>query len=107
MVDKYVGPQNDPMSWLTLDLTTLGTDTIYITMSHIDSIPVGTKTPDPTPLTLPTDLPVDPDPYPSLSDLLKKYNSSNDINSWKSKKKKRDNEKNHQKDKKDDSSDPA
>ena len=73
MVDQYFGRQNDPMSRPTLDSTPLGTNTINLTTSPIASIPVGTKTPEPTPLTQPTEYPKqnkkvyvsgDPDLYP-------------------------------------------
>ena len=77
------------------------------TTSPIDSIPVGTKTPDPTPLTQPMEfpekdgkvhLPGDPDPDPSLSDSLsKKSNSLNDSNSSKLKRKNHDKKKKRQK----------
>ena len=50
------GRQNNSMSRPHLDLTPLGTNTTNGTTSPIDSIPVGTKTPDPTPLTQPTEL---------------------------------------------------
>ena len=61
------------MSQPILDSTTIGTNTTNGKMSPIDSIPVGTKTPEPTPLKLPTELtehngkahiPDDPDPDP-------------------------------------------
>ena len=97
MVDQDFGCQNDSMSRPTLDLTPLGMNTTNITTSPIDLIPVGPKTPDPTPLTQPTKLieqngkahvPGDPDPYPSFSDSSsKKFNSSNDSNFSKSNKK--------------------
>ena len=45
------------MSRLPLDSTPLGTNTTNGTTSHINSIPVGTKTPEPTPLTQPTEFP--------------------------------------------------
>ena len=48
MVDQDFGRQNDPMSRLTLDSTPLGKNTNNGTTSPIDSIPLGTKTPEPT-----------------------------------------------------------
>ena len=115
MVDQDFGRQNDPMSRPTFDSTPLGTNTTNGTTSPIDSIPVGTKTPEPTQLILPIEFPEqngkahvsgDPDPDPSLPDSSsKKYNSSNDSNSSKSKKNKRDKKKKCRKDKKVDSSD--
>ena len=117
MVDQYFGRQNDPMSQPTLDSTLLDTNTTNGKTSPIDSILVGTKTPEPTPLTRPTELseqngkapvPGDLDPDPSSSESSSnKYNPSNDSNSRKSKKKERDKKKKHQKDKKYDSSDPS
>ena len=77
MEDQDFGRQNDPMSRPTLDSTPLGTKTTNGTTSPIDSIQVGTKTPDPTPLTRPTEFPYqniklhvpqDPDLDPSSSD---------------------------------------
>ena len=76
MVDQDFGRQNDPMSLLNLVLTPIGTNTTNGKTSPIDSIPVRTKTPDPTPQTRPTEfleqngklyVPGDPDPDPSLS----------------------------------------
>ena len=96
MVDQYFGRQNDPMSKPTLYSTPLGTNTTNRTTSPIDSIPVGTKTPEPTPLTRTTEFPEqngkahvsgDSAPDPSLLDSPKKYNLSNDTNSSKSSKK--------------------
>ena len=117
MVDQYFGRPNDPMSRPTLDSTPLGTNTTNGKTSPIDLITVGTKMPEPMPLTRTTELTKqygkahvtgDPDPYPSSSDSSsKKYNSSNDKNSSKSKKKKRDKKKKRRKYKKDDSSDPS
>ena len=49
------GRQNNSMSQPPLDLNTIGTNTINIKMSHIDSIPVRTKILDPTPLIIPTE----------------------------------------------------
>ena len=83
-----------------LDSTPLGKNTNNRKTSPIESIPVGTKMPEPTPLIPPMDLPTlttdltkqngkaqipgDPDPDPSLSDSsFKKSNPSNDINSSK------------------------
>ena len=93
-----------------MESTPLGTNTTNVSTSPIDSIPAGTKTPEPTPLTRPTELPEqngkvhvlgDPDPDPSLSDSsMRKYNLSNDSNSSKSKKNERDKKKKGQKDKK-------
>ena len=95
------------MSRPPLESTALGTKTTNGTTSPIDSIPVGTKTPEPTPLIPPIDLTEqngkahvtgEPDPDPSLSDSsLKKYNLSNDRNSSKSIKKKSNNKKKRQK----------
>ena len=48
------GRQNNSMSRPHLDLTPLGTNSTNETTSPIDSIPVGAKTPEPAPLTLPT-----------------------------------------------------
>ena len=72
------------MSRPPLDSNPLGTNTTNKKTSPIDSIPVGTKIPDPTPVTPPTDsqtlptyfpdqngkvnVPGDPDPDPSSSD---------------------------------------
>ena len=73
------------MSPPTLDLTPLGTNMNNGTTSPIESIPVGTKMPDPMPLTIPTELPEqngkahfpgEPDPDPSSS-----YSSSKTSNS--------------------------
>ena len=103
MVDQYFGRQNDSMSRPPLDPTPLDMKNTNGTTSPSDLIPVGTKFPEPTVLTLPTDSPTlptgfpeqngkahvlgDPDPYPSLSESLsKKSNLSNDINSSKSSK---------------------
>ena len=55
MVDQDFGRKNDPMSRPTLDSTNIGTNATNRTTSPIDSIPVRTKMPDPTPLTLPTE----------------------------------------------------
>ena len=73
-----------------LESTPLGMNTTIGTTSPIDFIPVRTKTPEPMPLTPPTDFPeqnikahvqVDPEPDPSLSDSsLNKSNSSKDRN---------------------------
>ena len=49
--------QHDPTSQPTLDSTTLGKNTRKRTTSPIDSIPVGTKTLEPAPLTQPTESP--------------------------------------------------
>ena len=65
------------MSRPPLDLTPIGTNTTNRTMSPIESIPVRTKTPDPTPLTRPTkfpdqngkeNVPGEPDTDPSSSE---------------------------------------
>ena len=65
------------MSRLTLDSSPIGTNTTNGKTPPIDSISVGTKIPEPTPLTRPTEfteqngkahVPDDPDPEPSLSD---------------------------------------
>ena len=65
------------MSQPTLDSTPLGKITTNRTMSHIESILVGTKTPEPTPLTQRKEfteqngklhVPGEPYPDPSLSD---------------------------------------
>ena len=110
------------MSRPPLELTPFGTKTTNRTTSPIDSIPVGTKTLEPTPRTRPTDLatlttdlpeqngkayvPREPDPDPSLSDSSSnKYYFSNDSNSIKSIKKKRDKKKTRWKHKKQDASD--
>ena len=93
------------MSRPHLDLTLFGTNNTNGTTSSIDSIPVGTKTPEPKKKTRPTDLPTqpkylleqqgkahvsgDPDPDSSWSDSSPdKYNYSNDSSSSKSIKKK-------------------
>ena len=109
MADQDFWRQNDPMSQPPLDLTPLSTNTTNRTTSPCDSIPPRTKPPKPTPLTLPmdspalpTDLPGDPDPDPSLSDSSKKSNLSNDTNSSKSKKNKRNKRKKRRKKRKDD-----
>ena len=54
--NKDFGCQNNVMSLPPLDSTTLGTNMTNRTTSPIDSIPVRTKTPEPTPLTRPTEL---------------------------------------------------
>ena len=100
------------MSQSPLYSTPLGTNTTNGKTSPIDSIPGGTKTPEPTPLTRPTELseqnvklhvPGEPDPDPSSSDSpLNKYNSSKGSNSSKSIKNKSDKKKNHRKHKKQD-----
>ena len=72
------GHQNNSMSRPPLDLTCLDSNMTNGTTSPINSIAVGTKTPEPTPLTPQTDVseenekahvPRDPDPDPSSSDL--------------------------------------
>ena len=117
MVDQDFGRQNDPMSRPNLDSTPLGTNKTNVTTSSIESIPVGTKTPEPMPLTRPTEFPEqngkwyvpgEPDTDPSSSDSsLKKSNSSDNSNSSKSKKKKHNKKKELQKDKKYDSPYPS
>ena len=77
-----------------MDSNPLGTDTINGTTSPVDSIPVGTKTPEPTPLARTTEspeqkgkalVPGDPDIDPALSESSsKKSNSPNDSSSSKS-----------------------
>ena len=54
ILDQYFGRQSNPISRPTLDLTPFGMNTTNRTTSPIDSILVRTKTPEPTPLTLPT-----------------------------------------------------
>ena len=100
MVDQYFGHQNYPMSQPPLDLTPLGTNITYGTTPPSDLIPVRKKYPNPTSPELPTDIPGDPYPSPSLSD---KYNTSNDINSNKYKKIKRNEKKKCYNNKTDDS----
>ena len=88
------GRQNDPMSRPTLDSTSLVTNTTNRKTSPINSIPVGTKTPEHTPLTRLTEfpdqnkkahIPGDLDTDPSSSDLSsKKSNLLNDSNYSKS-----------------------
>ena len=62
--NKDFGRQNISMSLPPLDLTSFDTNTTNGTMSTINSIPVGTKTPDPTPLKRPTDLSTRPTESP-------------------------------------------
>ena len=96
------------MSRTPLYSTPLGTNTTNRTTSPSDLIPVGTKSPDPTSPALPTDLPREPEPDPSLSDSSsKKYIFSNYSNSSKSKKNKRDKKKKRRKHNKQDASDPS
>ena len=54
--NQYFGRQNDSMSQPPLESTPLGTNTTNGTTSHIDLIPVGGETPEPTPLTQPKEL---------------------------------------------------
>ena len=70
-----------------LESTPIGKNTTNVTMSHLDLTPIGTKTPDPKPLTQPTDsskrkekahVPEDPDTYPSLSDSSSSESDSSD-----------------------------
>ena len=49
--------QNISMSRTPLDSNTIGTNTTNTKISHLDLTPVGTKTPDPNPLTQPTESP--------------------------------------------------
>ena len=76
MLDQNFGCQNYPMSQPLLDLNPLGTNTTNKKTSPIGSIKIGTRTPEPTPLTRPTELtekngkvhvPGEPDPDLSLS----------------------------------------
>ena len=78
-----------------MESTPLGTNMTNRKTSPIDLILVGTKIPDPTPLTQQTEFPEqnnvpgEPDPEPSLSDSSSnKSNSSKDINYSKTIKKK-------------------
>ena len=113
MVEQDFGRQNDSMSRPTVDSTHMsrpplnsnppGTNMTDRTTTQSDLVPVGTKSPKHTPLTLtmdsptiPTNLPEenvksnvlgDPYPDPSFSDSSKKSNLSNVTNSSKSKKK--------------------
>ena len=114
VVNQDFGRQNDHMSQPPLESTPIGTNTTNGSTSPSDSIPAGKKSPNPTPLTVPTEspslptyLPGDPYPDPSLPDSSKKCNLLNDTNLSKSKKKKRDKKKKHRKDKKFDLSDPS
>ena len=100
-----------------LDSTLLGTNTTKGTTSRVDSIPVGTKIPEPMPLALTlrtyfleqngrVDVAWDPYQEPSSSDSSsKKSNSSKDSSSIKSIKKKHNKKKGRQKHKKQDMSD--
>ena len=103
------------MSGPPLDSTAIGKNMTNGTMSTIDSIKVGTKSPAPIPLTRPTELPeqnenfhvpgeLNPDPSSSESS-TNKYNLSKDINYSISMKKKSDKKKNLRKHKKQDASD--
>ena len=67
VVDQGFGRQNYSMSQSTLDSNTLRTNTTNRTTLPSYSIPVGTKSPKTTSTELPTDLPGEPDPDPSLS----------------------------------------
>ena len=88
------------MSRPLFDSTHFGTNVTNRTTSPIDSISVGTKTPEPTPLKQPMELPEqngkyhvpgERDPDPSSSDSsLNKSNSSKDSNSSKFVKKESD-----------------
>ena len=87
------------MSRPLLDSTPIGTNTKNVTTSHLDSTAIGKKSPDPNPLTRPTDssefkgklhVPEDPESDPSLLDSsLSEYYSSNDNKYRKSKSKRR------------------
>ena len=100
-----------------MDSTTIGTNTKNVTMPQLESIPIGTKTPDPTPLKQPTEssklkgkahVPEYPESYPSLSDSSSiKYDLSVDSKYRKSKSKGRNKNKKHQKSMKQDSSDSS
>ena len=57
MADKDFRRQNSSMSQPLLDSTPLYTKTTNGTTSPIESIPVGTKMPEPTPMTRTTELP--------------------------------------------------
>ena len=85
------------MSRPTLDLTTLGINTTNKTTSPIDLIPVRTKTPDPTPLTRPTEFPEQNRKAHVPDDL----NSDPSLSDSSSKKKKRDKKKKRRKHKTD------
>ena len=115
---------NISMSRPHLDLTLFGTNNTNGTTSSIDSIPVGTKAPEPKKQTRPTDLPTqpkdlleqqgkahvsgDPDPDSSWSDSSPdKYNYSNDSSSSKSIKKKFNTKKNLWKHRKQDASESS
>ena len=100
---QYFEREDISMSQPTLDSTPIVKNTTNRTTSLMDSIKVGTKTPDPMPLTKPTEFPEkngrahvpnDPDPDPSLSDSSLKKNKC-------------DKKKNRRKHRKDDSSDPS
>ena len=84
MLDQDFVRQDYPMSQPHLDSNPLGMNTDNRKTAPSDSIPVGTKSPNPNSSSLPTDLPGDPDPEPPLPDSPKKYNESNDSNSSKS-----------------------
>ena len=109
---QYFGRQNISMSLPPLDSTPLGANTTNGTTSPIDLIPIGTKTPEPTELTRPTDfsgqdrkalVPGDLDPDSSSSDSSSnKSNSSKDSNSIKLIKKEINKKKKRQKHKKQD-----
>ena len=88
VVYQYFGRNNDSMSRPPLYSTPLGTNKNYRTTSPSDSIPVGTKSSEPTPLTLPTysptlttyltkqngkaHVPGDPNKYPIIFRLISK-----------------------------------
>ena len=92
--NQYFGCQNISMNQPHLGSTLLGTNLNNRKTSPIESIPFGTKMPEATPRTLPTDVseqngkahvPGDPDLDPSLSDSSSnKSNSLNYTNSSKS-----------------------
>ena len=113
VVNQAFRRQNDSMSQPPLESTHFSINTTNGTTSPINSIPVGTKFPEPTTLTLPTGflekngkahIPGDPDLDPSSSDSTpNKNNPSNDSNSSKSNKRKPDKNKKPREQKKHDS----
>ena len=115
--NQYFGRQNNSMRRPHLDSTPLGTNRTNRTTSHIDSNPVGKKTPEPTPLTRPIESPeqngkahvpgeLDPDPTSSDSS-SNKSNSSKDRNYSKFIKKKHNKKKKRCKHKKHNASDSS
>ena len=120
--NQYFGRQNNSMSRPPLYLTHFGKNTTNGTTSPIDLVSVGTKTPEPTLQTRPTDSPTLPTNLPEQngkahvpgdSDLdpswsyssSNKYNLSKDTNSSQSIKNKHNKKKKIQKHKKQDASD--